>query len=183
MKKIFIDGGARIGESIEYFLDKREDLIGCDVYFFECNVDHINTLKEIQKNNKKYNFFVSDNAVWIEDGQKDFFISIDQWGDLGCTLDKDKSEKLDLYNPRVVNTIDISVFIKNLPDDSYIILKLDIEGSEYEVVEHLIKSNVIEKIKEVHIEWHDHFFVGKKDSYGLMKKLDSYNLIINNNWI
>lgn len=32
MKKIFIDGGARIGESISELLDKRNDLTGCDVY-------------------------------------------------------------------------------------------------------------------------------------------------------
>ena len=104
-KKIFIDGGARIGESIEYFLDKREDLEGCDVYFFECNFDHIETLEKIKNNNKKYNFNVREEAIWIEDSNMPFYISIDMWGDLGCTLDSDKTEKLDLENPRIVKTI------------------------------------------------------------------------------
>jgi REP element-mobilizing transposase RayT len=57
MKKIFIDGGARIGESIHELLEKRKDLEGCDVHLFECNSDHIDTLIKIREENKKYNEF------------------------------------------------------------------------------------------------------------------------------
>ena len=74
MKKIFIDGGARIGESIEVLLETREDLIGSDVYLFECNPNHIQTLTDISNNNKKYNFIVRDEAIWVEEVNKDFFI-------------------------------------------------------------------------------------------------------------
>lgn len=183
MKKIFIDGGARIGESIDYFLDKRKDLIGCDVYFFECNSDHLKDLEKIKKTNKNYNFFIKNEAIWIENCEKDFYISIDRWGDLGCTLDKDKTEKLDITNPRKVKTIDISKFIDTIDSNSYIILKLDIEGSEYEVIEHLINTKKIERIKELHVEWHDHFFIGKKNSLELKNKLKNYNIILNYEWI
>jgi FkbM family methyltransferase len=183
MKKIFIDGGARIGESIEYLLDKRKDLEGCDVYFFECNSDHIKTLEEIKNTNQKYNFEVKEEAIWIEDGNMPFYISIDMWGDLGCTLDNSKTEKLDLENPRIVKTIDISKFLDNFSDDDYIILKLDIEGSEYEVVSHLIETGKINKLKEIFIEWHDHFFRGKKNSIGLKEKLSKINIKVNNDWI
>lgn len=183
MKKIFIDGGARIGESIEYLLDKRKDLEGCDVYFFECNSDHIETLYEIKKNNRKYNFHVREEAIWIEDGIMPFYISVDKWGDLGCTLDSSKTEKLDLENPRIVKTIDISKFIDNFSDNDYLILKLDIEGSEYEVISKLIETEKIKKIKEIYIEWHDHFFSGKKNSSVLKEKLSKIDMKVNNDWV
>jgi FkbM family methyltransferase len=183
MKKIFIDGGARIGESLEHLLDKRDDLKGCDVYFFECNSDHIQTLNNIKNYNNNYNFFVREEAIWIEDGEMPFYISIDRWGDLGCTLDKNKSEKLDLENPRIVKTIDISKFIDSFSDEDYIILKLDIEGAEYEVVSHLINTKKIHKIKELHVEWHDIFFMGKKHSLHLKEILSRTNIIVNHDWI
>lgn len=181
MKKIFIDGGARIGESIEILLDKREDLKGCDVYMFECNDAHHQTLYDIQKNNKNYNFIIRTEALWNHDGESDFFISIDQWGDLGCTLDPSKREKLDFSNPKKVKTIKFSDFVNQFEDDDYIVIKLDIEGAEYNVVEDLIQTGVIKKVNELFIEWHDHFFT--KNSHNLKQQLQNYNVKVDNNWM
>lgn len=182
MKKIFIDGGARVGESIEYLLEKRNDLLGCEVYFFECNPIHINTLNKIKDENKNYNFHVSDCALWINDGEMPLYVSVDRWGDLGCTLHKEKREKLDTENPIVVKTIRLSDFLDNFSNQDYIVLKLDIEGSEYEVINDLINTDKIKKINELHVEWHDHFFL-EKTSYFLKEKLKKYNIFVNNNWV
>ena len=182
MKKIFIDGGARIGESIEYFLDKRKDLLGCDVYFFECNSDHFKTLENIQSNNSNYNFIIKKEAIWVSNTELPFYISVDYWGDLGCTLDKTKKEKLDLENPRIVDCIDISNFLDSFIDNEYIILKLDIEGSEYEVINHLIDTGRINKIKELCVEFHDHFFNGEKNSLNIKEKLSKIDIIVNYDW-
>jgi FkbM family methyltransferase len=158
MKKIFIDGGARIGESISVLLDTREDLIGCDAYLFECNPSHIETLNEISNNNKKYNFIVKNEAIWVEDTNKEFFISIDIWGDLGCTLLPEKTEKLDRNNPLNVKCIDFAKFLNSFSDEDYIVVKLDIEGAEYDVLNYLIDTNTITKINELYVEFHDMFF-------------------------
>jgi len=181
MKKIFIDGGARIGESIEVLLDKRDDLLGCEVYLFECNPSHVQTLIDISNTNIKYNFIVKEEAIWIEDTIKDFFISTDMWGDLGCTLLPEKKEKLDRDNPVKVKCIDFAKFIDSFDDDDYLIIKLDIEGSEYEVLEHLIKTNKIVKIKELYVEFHDYFF--NKNSTEIKNKLLSYDIKCNFNWM
>lgn len=181
MRKIFIDGGARIGESIDELLNKREDLKGCDVYFFECNTDHIITLNKIKETNKDYNFIIRTEAIWDKDGEQNFYISIDQWGDLGCTLDSTKREKLDLEHPRLVKTIRLADFIDSFNDDDYIVLKLDIEGGEYRVISDLINSGKITKIKELYVEWHDHFF--NNSSLPLKEALNDYNIIVNHNWM
>jgi FkbM family methyltransferase len=181
MKKIFIDGGARIGETIEILLNKREDLKGCDAYLFECNSDHKSTLEEIAKNNKDYNFIIRDEAIWKENGEMQFYISNDRWGDLGCTLDPSKRESLDLDNPRTVKTINFSDFLLNFDEDDYIVVKLDIEGAEYEVIESILDSGTITRINELFIEWHDHFFT--KSSEPLKQRLLAYDIKIDNNWM
>lgn len=181
MKKIFIDGGARIGESIDELLKKREDLKGCDVYLFECNSDHHDTLVKIRDTNKDYNFIVRDEALWDKNGEMSFYISIDQWGDLGCTLDPTKRERLDLEHPRNVKTLRLSDFLTQFTDEDYVVLKLDIEGAEYRVISDLINTGKINKLKELYVEWHDHFF--NKDSTPLKEELAKYNIKVNHNWM
>lgn len=181
MKKIFIDGGARIGETIDVFLKKRPDLLGCDVYLFECNLDHYDTLNQIKDENKDYNFIVRTEALWDTNGEENFYISIDRWGDLGCTLDPTKRELLDLEHPRNVKTISLSDFLDQFSDTDYIVLKLDIEGGEYRVISDLIKTGRIKKIKELYVEWHDHFF--NQSSIPLKEALKNYNIFTNHNWM
>jgi len=181
MKKIFIDGGARIGETIETLLDPREELKGCDVYFFECNDNHYDTLINIKETNKNYNFIVRTEALWDKEDTMNFYMSVDQWGDLGCTLDPTKREKLDLDNPKQVKTIRFSDFLNQFSDDDYIIVKLDIEGAEYNVVSDLLSSGAINKINEIYIEWHDGFF--NKNSTQLKHELSKLDIIVNNNWM
>lgn len=180
MRKIYIDGGARIGESLDMFLKHRKDLLGCDVHFFECNDAHLETLLKIKEENKDYNFSIHSEAIWSEDGEMDFFISIDRWGDLGCTLKPEKREKLDLENPKKVKTIDFSSFLNQFNDDDYIIVKLDIEGSEYKVIERLLETKSINKINELYIEWHDIFF--DVSSHHLKNELSKLDIKIDNNW-
>lgn len=180
MRKVFIDGGARIGETIDIFLNLRSDLKGCDVYFFECNDSHFDVLNNIKETNKDYNFIIRTEAIWVEDGESDFFISTDRWGDAGCTLDSSKREKLDLENPKKVKTINFSNFINQFSDDDYIIVKLDIEGAEYKVVNDLLNTGAITKINELLIEWHDHFF--DESSTPLKNQLSKLDIIVNNHW-
>jgi FkbM family methyltransferase len=172
-KKVFIDGGARVGESLQNYLSTRPDLTGCDVYLFECNSDHYDTLNELKSTTVDYNIIVKKEAIWNSEGESDFYISNDVWGDLGCTLDQSKAESLDKDNPRKVKTIEFSKFLDQFDDTDYIIVKLDIEGAEYEVIENLIETGGILKIKELYVEWHDIFYPHK--SFGHLRyKLTEY---------
>ena len=181
MKYIYIDGGARIGESIEILLDKREELKGCDSYLFECNPAHINTLNDIKFNNNNYNFIIKNEALWVENVEKDFYLSIDRWGDLGCTLKPEKQEMLDKQNPLIVNCINFSNFLKTFGDDDYIILKLDVEGAEYDILEHLISEGTIGKINELYVEFHDNFF--NANSHNLKEQIKKHINIYDFNWM
>jgi FkbM family methyltransferase len=54
-----------------------------------------------------------------------------------------------------VPCIDFAYWIKkNCSKDDFIVLKLDIEGAEYQVLSHMIEEDVLDWIDELYIEWH-----------------------------
>ena len=97
-----------------------------------------------------------NEAIWVEDVNKDFFISIDDWGDLGCTLLPEKTEKLDRENPVNVKCIDFAKFINSFMDDDYLVLKLDIEGAEFDLILNT-PEETLGKIKTLVLEFDKSF--------------------------
>jgi FkbM family methyltransferase len=188
MSKVFIDGGAHKGEAIDVLLEKRPDLEGCEVHFFEPNPDLIELLEGIAKDNKKYDITVHHGALWVKDGEIDFLESIARWNTLASTIVPSMKEiwglKLDRDNPKKVESISLSNFLDEFDDDEYIVLKLDVEGSEYYLLEQLINNKKINKIDELYIEWHDHFFPDLKDlGNKLRNQLSKLPLMVRNDWM
>jgi hypothetical protein len=54
----------------------------------------------------------------------------------------------------VTSCLDLARVIRELPDDDEIILKIDAEGSEYELLEHLINKGADERLSLAWVEWH-----------------------------
>lgn len=178
MNKVFVDCGAHSGETITEILDKRHhDLSGCDVYFFEPNMNYRNILYNIKERNKNYNIEVIMKAVWNKNETLDFYTMTNvDFGDLGNTLLKENRLQLDLNNPNRVECIRLSDFIFSLKD-KYIVLKLDIEGAEFKVVPDLFETGAINLVSELYIEWHDRLYL-KENSQPLKDKLKSTNIIL-----
>lgn len=192
MKKVFIDGGAHKGEAIEILLDKREDLKGCEVHFYEPNIDLIPILNEMAEKDKNYNIKVFHSALWDRDGEIDFLESVERWSTLASTVVPSMNEiwglKLNRENPKKVSSTSLSNLLKKYSDDDYLVVKLDIEGSEYYVLDDLFNTKQIEKIDELYIEWHDHFFPHFKslgnEIRGRLETLQKENIIlVKNDWI
>lgn len=53
-----------------------------------------------------------------------------------------------------VPCIDLAAFIRSLPADQEIVLKMDCEGSEYDLLQHLILTRTDELLKLAWVEWH-----------------------------
>lgn len=59
----------------------------------------------------------------------------------------------DARRPRVV-CFDLAAFIAALPDEGGIVLKIDAEGAEYDLLEHLIRAGVDAGLAVAVVEWH-----------------------------
>jgi len=78
-----------------------------------------------------------------------------------------------------VPCINLSNFIKNTFDkDDNIVIKMDIEGSEFVTLQKMIDDDTISYVKFLTVEWHAKFFTNVDDirekEAKLIEKLQSY---------
>ncbi len=101
----------------------------------------------------------------------------------GSTLLKNKVKgNIDKNKFIYVETIDFSKYIMDtFSKDDYIVLKIDIEGEEYNLLEHMIKTGAISYINKIYCEWHFHKMRGyKKNKKKFKKNHESIVLRLNN---
>ena len=145
----FIDCGAHCGESI--LEAKRRFGNDIKVISFEANPNLANALNDHFLSDPSVE--IRNEIVWVEDKDStEFYLSID-WSD-GSSIYKEKisggiSDNISVSIP----SVDISKLIESIKDD-YIILKLDVEGAEYEILNHLIDQGTMPLINEFHGEFH-----------------------------
>lgn len=102
-------------------------------------------------------------------------------------IDRNNGVIFDIHQV-VVDCIDINDVIKNIVNDNNLILeksiiiKCDVEGSEFKVLPKLLTSDYLKYIKEVYIEWHERFFIDNKIEYNnvcnIKKMLLIYYILI-----
>ena len=149
MKKIFIDAGANTGISIKLFLNRYPNSQEFEIHSFEPNPHLHKKLSEYSDRATIYH-----KAVYTEDTTLDFYLSNIH---LASTLRIDKlTGGISQNNKIKVEAIDIAKFIKNnFNKEDYIILKLDIEGAEYDILPHLIEEGMFDGwINELFGEFH-----------------------------
>ena len=164
MKKIFLDCGSHQGEGFEHFNKIYGDEF--EYHLFEPNPYNYSVLEEKYKDRK--NIILSKDAVLNEETVKTFHWEThlkDSWG--GSLIDDHNSRFYDSHDENVVTRlpvkcIDLIDYVNNLyEDDCEIVLKLDVESSEYDILESMIETKTIDKIKTIYCEFHTQYMVGE----------------------
>ena len=171
-KNLFIDCGTNLGQGLKAF-DKKYNLFNNPkwyIYTFEPNPYIL--LNEMFKDVKNLNKI--NKAIWINDNNLQFI----------CKGKKDKSMREKYGEKRfqggnsqiketekmigipshvetdyiTVESINFSNFLKdNANKYNEIIVKMDIEGAEFQIIDHLIKNDTLKIISELYIETHGRF--------------------------
>lgn len=173
--KAFIDCGVHKGEGL------KEHARECDeVFLFECDPDICKALEKEFNKNDLTGFplvFFRNQAVWNKSGEIDFYKSVENTTG-GTVVNGKMSAGVRYADPIKVPAIDFSQFLKSryLVSD-YVIVKLDIEGAEYQVIRRLIDDGTIWLVDELLVEFH-HEKVGRKrdEAQALIKELLSYGV-------
>jgi len=165
--KIYLDCGAHFGEGLESYIEKYSIDNSWKVLSFEPNIV---SFKELIKNNKiKINVDFINKAVWTYDGNITFnaeyppgsevsdgagssIIDLEYW--------KPKSDNNpgagDVFNSYEIECVDISkLILDNFKVEDIIILKMDIEGAEFDVLRKMISDGSIKYINDIYVEFHD----------------------------
>lgn len=91
------------------------------------------------------------SAVWIEDGEMEFSVDISDTP-LGSTLMQSKAQWKSGRHI-IVETVDFSKYVEEL-SPTELLVKMDIEGAEFELLEKMLRENTIDKVTRLYCEFH-----------------------------
>ncbi len=172
MRKVFVDCGVREGDAIAAFLGDTE-VGGGEYYnrllprndahefsFIGFESPDFKFKEDTRKRFERLPFELKEQLVWTFDGVVEFDTDGESYD---CRLlEVSRTEDVEPWrhpNPlsqvKMLPCIDLAAFIRNnFEQEDYIILKLDIEGAEYDVLEQLIQTNTIGWLNELYAEYH-----------------------------
>lgn len=143
---LVVDLGAGNGEEIEACVEKNVRIIS-----FEPNPVLFNAL--VKKYKKYTNVVLRKEAAWISNGSVNLYIKNDaKEKNGGATLIKYKTN-INKKNYISVKSIDIASFICSL-GRTIDVLKIDVEGAEYELLDRLFNTKSVKLIKHIYFEDH-----------------------------
>jgi len=143
---VLVDGGAHVGETVADF--EKSKLFSehpWEVFSFECNPDLISRIPP-----RPY-LTVLNKAIWVHDGEIDFYP--EKKGDTGGSLIMFENVRVD--QPVKVECVDFGNWLReNFREEDYILVKFDIEGAEYDVLERMLMDGSIRYVDELRVELH-----------------------------
>lgn len=166
---IYIIGGAHKGERILGF--KTQDVYTShrwQIIAIEANPYLINLIP------RDADIIVLNKAIWVKNDKIKFYFTPES-DNLGSVYKKNYSEKI--AKPIFVESIDFGQWLKkNFTLDDYIMVSLDIEGSEYEVLNKMVADHTIEYIDDLKVEFHPGIGgVSENDITALLTKIKKTN--------
>jgi len=174
MKNIYIDCGTHLGQGLQEFYQMFNMTPEWDIYTFEPNPYTLQFFTQlnhnfIAKNDiKYYNNAVSThyNTVTFNIdnrpgegliGMGSSIMSLDTWNPTAGTGPKNFNITIE------VDCISLREFIENFSKDDNIVLKLDVEGAEYDILEDFIKHDTLDYIKHLYVEFHSIMFTNNNE--------------------
>ena len=131
---------------------------GCDILIFEPVSSFAKELAD---------FFAANSSITCHNvglSNKDSVAELSLLGDKSSTFEKgSKKESIQL--------VDASAFFKKNGISNIDLMKINIEGAEYELLENLIESKFIEHIKNIQVQFHDFVPNAKERMESIQKTL------------
>lgn len=149
-RPFIVDCGSNIGMSVLYFkmLYPQSEILA-----FEPDYEAFAYLQKNIEQNGIESVYLHQKALSNMRGTIDFYYDPDKPGSLSMSTMKERMPK----NKQSVEAVPLSLFIDREVD----FLKMDIEGSEKDVIEELSKEGRLTYIKQMVIEYHHHIDTGE----------------------
>ena len=182
MSNVFLDLGTHFGQGMTHFIHRYRMDNTWLIHTFEANpttreiflAEHAQNIlvpfasHQCAISNKNGTIILHQETPPNEGptGMGSSVIDLDKWNPWGGAL------RENFVSDMEVQAVDLSEIIYNLKDSFEIdklIIKMDIEGSEFDVLERLIETDTLKYITEIYIEWHEHYFTNS-DEMALRKQ-------------
>ena len=143
----------------------------CKVFGFDPTPKSINWIKEqqIPQNFKFYDIGISDKT-----GTDFFYFPTNPDFVSGSTVEQSNINKEEKIQVELKTLQDTMTMLGHSKID---VLKMDIEGAEYSVLEQILNSDI--EIGQILVEFHDRFFInGKQKTINILEKLRKNHFLI-----
>lgn len=157
MRKVFIDLGANVGAISEAFAVRNPQH---EIFCIEPNISLAADIhRKAVDIGRVFNVICA--AAWVESGVVEFFHS---GPSEASTVMRGKHEingwpQIDYSKPDRVPCFDFGKWLRSnftLMDD--VTVKMDIEGAEYDLLEHMFRDRSIHLVRKLFCEWHNDRF-------------------------
>ena len=109
---------------------------------------------------------VMNAAVGVDDGIIDFYLDSSKDISQSCTATPDKVSSVNDPDPVPVEVVDFPAYLSlRHRKNQYTVVKMDVEGGEYDILHSMIKTASLAIVDELRIEWHGHKMTGDKEFY------------------
>ncbi len=140
-------------------------------------------LKKAKAAQGKQAYYYVPAAVGTEDKLATFHFSVDNLVNGGSSMLNVETHSENL-SPAVVPVVDVaSWMLASFNPEDHLLVKMDIEGAEFDVLPRLISTGAIKLIDEMKIEWHERFVAGKEDlKRDVIKDIAKLGIKVDGNW-
>jgi FkbM family methyltransferase len=180
MNKHFIDAGANIGQTLDW-LARTPRFDGWKVWCIEPSIRHLAALaSRANEYAERYEIAICPFGLGARSGWGEFFPKSDPLGD---SFDVDswtdhEQHNLALWCRIFCGVVGIADFLRQIPDPEELVLKLDVEGAEYDILPALLESPELRKVTEILVEFHNVGRCVEMDSEQLIRAFDARGIAI-----
>lgn len=164
-QNLFIDGGAHLGEAFEHF-SKIFSPINTDYVLYEPNIDCYQKL--VDKYKSMGHITIINKAIYVHNNTQSLYVDPNKFTtnvhendgfSVGCSLLREHNDKHYASQPQYTVQCQDIIDIINDARTKYnnIILKLDVEGSEYDILEKCIEHDVLKHVSYLVVEFHSQY--------------------------
>lgn len=170
MRKIFLDCGTNLGQGFEEFIKLGKITSETEVHSFEpnpyCEMDAEKLMSIAASYNVSPTINFHNVAVFNKEGTESIVVENNDKTGQGVCVTGIGNLSTSLFGLRGGHSVNIKVirlskFIEdlNLNNDDDLRIKLDIEGSEFLVLQDMLENKkCLECLKEIWVEWHERLF-------------------------
>ncbi len=156
-RKVFIDVGGHIGETLRRFQQQVSDASEYEIYTFEPDPDSFKYIDAFFAGMK--NLTLLRACLGREDKMIDFYRGSINYGEGGTIIEKKQTGGVNYDKPIKVECINFARwFRENINEGDYVVLKMNIEGGEYDLMELLLDEDLTGMINKAYIHLHSHKF-------------------------
>ena len=157
-RRVFVDCGANTCTVLRKFAKKLP--ADYEFFAFEAQPGLREAGRRAARDLRDRTIHFIPKAVWTSNGTIDFYLAT-EWGSNhrgGSTLvaghTRNKSA-VDYAHPVQVESVDFSEWLRsNVTERDHVIVKMDIEGAEYDVLEKVVRDGNLPLIDELIVEFH-----------------------------